>query len=121
MQLKKLAQLGRIASLKREVELAELARIACERDEVRSQQGQLTDAARDARRIGQASATEGKAAERFVGWAELRYAELDSDLGRLIDEMSAQRARAALAVGRQDVLSQIEGRLRNESRQKRAK
>lgn len=119
MQLRKLSQLNRIAQLKKEMELADLARLARRKTEAHSERDELTDAAKTARRSGQASTPEGQTAERFVGWVAMRHAEIDDALLRLTDEMASQRAKAALAVGRQDVLQQMEGHLKQMERQKR--
>jgi hypothetical protein len=121
MQKRKLSQLSRIAQLKREMELAELARLAGRKQDMHVQREELSDAAREARVIAQASTPEAKTAELFTGWVSLRHAEIDDLIARLNEEMAVQKAKAALAVGRRDVLQQIESRVREAERLKRGR
>lgn len=112
MRAKDLAGLNRIARMRREIELAELAARAAEDARLRAARAELAEAAQIARRDGQGSVAEAQAAEQFSHWVDGQDTALRAALAEAEAQKAAQRAVAAQAVGRQQVLDQIAGRLR---------
>jgi len=112
MRAKDLAGLNRIARMRREIALAELAARAAEAARLSAARAELAEAAQLARRDGQGSVVAAQAAEQFSHWVDGQDAALRAALAEAEALKAAQRAVAAQAVGRQQVLEQITDRLR---------
>ncbi len=111
-QHRKMAALDRIAQMKRELELAELARLQARRRYLAEETERIRQQSKAAAHAGTASAVEGRAAEQFGRWAIGQQAVLAQEDHRLSGAVSVQKGRAALAVGRQDVLERIVAQLK---------
>ncbi len=116
-----MAALDRIARMKRELELAELARLAARRQHLLDEANQVRQQAMAALRAGAGSAIDGRAADNFGRWAAARQAILAKEAYQVDSAVTVQKGRAALAVGRQDVLERILGRLKETTLRARAK
>lgn len=119
-QQRKLAQLTRIARMKKELELADLARLARSRDAVEALRADLTSAEQAARRAALASAEAARTAEGFSSWVQYRQSEAEIELQKLTGEFSRQKERAAGAVGRHDVLGKLEMQLGEDARYRKS-
>lgn len=107
MKSRKLTQLRRISELKKEMELAALARLARSEADAQKTRDDLVSAERAARAAALASAENAKATESFAGWVSYRQMRLEDELERLNDEILRQKDKAAVALGRYDVLRKI--------------
>lgn len=110
MQLGQLAQLRELAALKKEMELAKLSRILAQRSALLTQGQALRQAEQAARHAGLSGPVTGQMAEKFAAWTAHQTAEVARDLAALDPRIEAQRAIAAKAFGRTDVLQQLESR-----------
>ena len=110
MQIRQLARLRELAELKKEVELSRLSRVVAAKTALDRQEQALQQAEQAARHEGLASHLAGQMAETFAIWTLRRREEVARDLAALAPLIAAQRAIAAQALGRTDVLQQLESR-----------